>query len=103
MDTSAVLRQRLNGLVESELPALAKQTGQYPVSANHCFRRIVYDAVVANRWDREISRTPSAIANMTEAQLRRAVEIAEAIKTPEVCHQLNAASKGYRRKDSRPG
>jgi hypothetical protein len=45
-------------LTRQTLPALA-QARRWPVSADHCFMRILLDAVHETRWDSVVQRRPA--------------------------------------------
>ncbi|KAK3676350.1 hypothetical protein LTR78_003624 [Recurvomyces mirabilis] len=82
------LRQRWNHLYKHHLPGLAKTRdpvqGQWPVYLDHCFARIVLDnAIGIDKPWMEVIRQP-AVKNMTEDQLRDAVDLAEKIATGEL-------------------
>ena len=83
------LQQQWATLFQSTLPALAriKDPAQphWPVRLDHCFARIILDNTVGQgtqQWDRVIERP--ALRNMSEQQLRDAIELGEKIGTGEV-------------------
>lgn len=59
-----------------------------PVSLDHCFARIILDAVTEDTpWMNKI-KSP-AYKHMTEEQLRRAIQIGHEVKTAEVPRRLH--------------
>ena len=83
------LQQQWATLFQTTLPALAriKDPAQphWPVHLDHCFARIILDNTVGQgtqQWDRVIGRP--ALRNMSEQQLREAIELGEKIGTGEV-------------------
>jgi hypothetical protein len=59
------------------LPALAKTRG-WPVSADHCFMRILLDAVHEARWDRFVQGRP-AYKHVDRERLAAAVALGERV------------------------
>ena len=59
------------------LPAAARSHGEWPIRLDHCFGRVVLDAVYGRPW-REVLKPP-AWRHMDGEALRRAVAMAEAI------------------------
>ncbi|GAB1728783.1 hypothetical protein NU195Hw_g6522t1 [Hortaea werneckii] len=81
------LREKWNELYKQRLPALAKarDTVQptWPVFLDHCFARIVLDnAIGKDRPWTEIIKSP-AVKNMSEDQLRTAIDLAERLASGE--------------------
>lgn len=89
------LRGRYRTLVDEQLPAAADD--DWPVQDDHCFARIVLDAVFADRWDDHVSGRP-AYRSLSAEQLSRAIDVAEAILAggPAVASEYNDASLRYR-------
>lgn len=77
------MQQRWKQLYATELPALAKakdnKQKHWPVYLDHCFARIVLDNAVGveKPWTETI-KAP-AIKNMSEAQLKAAIKLAEGV------------------------
>ncbi|KAI7456312.1 hypothetical protein KC351_g19006, partial [Hortaea werneckii] len=75
------LREKWNELYKQRLPALAKARDPvqptWPVFLDHCFARIVLDNAIGNDkpWT-EVIKSP-AVKNMSEDQLRTAIDLAE--------------------------
>ena len=79
------------------LPALAK-TRRWPVSADHCFMRILLDAVHGDRWDRIVQGRP-AYKRVDVERLAAAVKLAERVAADEAdLWALNAQSLAWRGK-----
>lgn len=82
-DDTESLRARWTHLYKSHLPALAvaRDSAQkhWPVHLDHCFARIILDNAVGidKPWTRAI-KSP-AVRNMTESQLRDALELGERV------------------------
>jgi O-6-methylguanine DNA methyltransferase len=83
------LQQQWATLFQTTLPALARIRDpvqpHWPVHLDHCFARIILDNTVGQgtqQWDRVIGRP--ALRNMSEQQLREAIELGEKIGTGEV-------------------
>ena len=70
---------------------------RWPIRLDHCFMRVCLDAALGQRWDSVIARP--AIRHLTDAQLGRAVAVAEAIvRDPASLPALNRASLACRDK-----
>ena len=79
------------------LPALAK-TQPWPVSADHCFMRILLDAVHDGRWDKVVQGRP-AYKHVERERLTAAVKLAESVVAGEAdLWALNAQSLAWRGK-----
>lgn len=70
------LEARWLDLTRRVLPALAAERG-WPVSADHCFQRILLDNAFGGVWYDFVRRRP-AYAHADEAALARAVALGEA-------------------------
>ena len=76
---------------------MAKQAADWPIALDHCFMRVCLDSAIGQRWDEVVARP--AILNATDAQLARAVAVAEAIAAkPALLPGLNTASLQMRGK-----
>ena len=64
-------------LTRETLPALAAAHG-WPVRADHCFMRILLDAVHGCRWTDTVHRRP-AYRHISDARLTQAIALAEAV------------------------
>ena len=92
----AVLEGRWLRLTREVLPGLALGRG-WPVSADHCFQRILLDHAVGGRWYDQVAGRP-AYRHLSEAALARAVEAAEAVAAGRAdLHRLNRQSLAWRR------
>ena len=66
-------------IVNDILPAIAKNRN-FPVHLNHCFGRILLDALFCDCWYDHIDRKKGpAYKQLTEVQLKLVIEIAEKI------------------------
>lgn len=99
MDRLSYPQTRYLELTNQVLPELARQR-QFPVKYNHCFQRIVLDNLFGCCWYEVLRGKDPAYEQLTEAQLERAIAIAESMisQTDEHTHQLNQNSLGWRRK-----
>ncbi|MEM8536885.1 MAG: hypothetical protein AAGF56_03390 [Pseudomonadota bacterium] len=86
-------------LTKKVMPAIACRSDvNWPVSADHCFQRIVLDALFKDVWYRHLGKP--AYRHLTPAQAARAVALCEDIIAGRVdLHALNAASLQYRGKE----
>ena len=92
----AVLEARWLQLTRETLPALAGSR-RWPVSADHCFQRILLDHAVGGRWYDHVSRRP-AYRHLADDALARAVAMGEAVATGAAdLHALNVQSLAWRR------
>ena len=78
------LQARWTELYSKTLPTLARARDPaqqtWPVTLDHCFARIILDSTVGEgreRWDRRVKRP--AVRNMSDGQLRAAIELGEEI------------------------
>ena len=86
-------------LTRRQLPAAAGQHG-WPIRLDHCFMRVCLDAAYGRPWHEVVERP--AIRNASDADLARAVEIAEGVLArPETLPGLNDASLRMRGKQPR--
>ena len=84
-------------ITRQTLPALAK-TRRWPVNADHCFMRILLDAVHEGRWDRAVKGRP-AYKHIDVEHLLAAVKLAERVTANEAdLWALNAQSLAWRGK-----
>jgi hypothetical protein len=84
-------------LTRTTLPALA-QPRHWPVSADHCFMRILLDAVHGQRWDSVVRGRP-AYRHVDAERLAAAVALGEAVAAGEAdLWVLNARSLAWRGK-----
>ncbi len=87
-------------LTRETLPALAASRA-WPVSADHCFQRILLDNSLGRCWYEAVKRRP-AYAHVEGDALARAVALAQAVIAGEAdLHALNARSLGWRAKRPR--
>ncbi len=90
------LLERWTELTRRTLPSMAASQA-WPIRLDHCFMRICLDSAIGARWDAVVER--SAVRHLTDAQLARAIEVAERIeRQPSLLPALNRASLDFRRK-----
>ncbi|GAA0566701.1 hypothetical protein GCM10009416_00860 [Craurococcus roseus] len=72
----------------------------WPISLDHCFMRVCLDAAFGRPWHEAVRRP--AVRHMTDADLARAVAVAERIAAvPSLLPGLNAESLRLRGKAKR--
>ena len=90
-------RQRWRELVEHELPAAAATHPEWPIRLDHCFARVILDAVFGRPW-REAIAAP-AWRSMDAGALREAIAVATAVLDGSADLQaLDAQSLAWRGK-----
>ncbi|MEM6826226.1 MAG: hypothetical protein AAF566_14055 [Pseudomonadota bacterium] len=91
------MRRYLN-LTQNVLPAVARRPEtNWPIANDHCFQRIVLDAVCGGVWYDHIKRP--AYRNLTQEQATRAVALCEAILNGAAdLEELNQRSLAWRGK-----
>jgi len=72
------LRARWLRLVREALPAAARSRPDWPIRLDHCFARVILDAVCGRPW-REAVRAP-AYKHLSAEQLRSAIALGDAIR-----------------------
>ena len=98
-DSDRLNRARLEAewltITRQTLPELAK-TQPWPVSADHCFMRILLDAVHEGRWDKAVQERP-AYQHIDVERLAAAVKLAEGVAAGKAdLWTLNAQSLAWR-------
>jgi hypothetical protein len=97
MSERAALEARWLDLTRRILPGLAGARG-WPVRSDHCFQRILLDAVCGGRWYDHVPERP-AYRHLDDARLVEAVALAERVERAAVdLHALNAQSLRWRGK-----
>jgi hypothetical protein len=97
VDSRLTLEAAWLHLTRVTLPALAGSR-DWPVSADHCFQRILLDHAVGGRWYDHVTRRP-AYAHIAPEALARAVALGEAVASGEAdLHALNRQSLTWRGK-----
>ena len=92
------LKTTLRRQANEEFPAAAK-AGGYPIRLNHCFLRVVYDNLFGRQWQKVLTSKKPAIHQLSEDQLRRAIEIGQSIIDDKAtCVELNRRSLDWRGK-----
>ena len=93
------LRARWLSVTKQDLPARARQE-RWPLRNDHCFQRVVLDAVCGGRWYDHVERP--AYRNLDETRLTEAVALAERLAAdPDaeaLLRELNARSLAWRGK-----
>ncbi len=83
-------------LTRRQLPQAAARHG-WPIRLDHCFMRVCLDAACGRPWHEVIARP--AIRNASDAELARAVAVAEGLLArPDTLTALNAESLRLRGK-----
>ncbi|QAU11988.1 hypothetical protein EKH57_04040 [Halorubrum sp. BOL3-1] len=100
-DDLSELRRRYRALVTTELPRAARVRGDWPVSEDHCFARIVLDDVFDGVWYDHVAGRP-AYEHLSASQLRDAVETAERLldEGNPLVDELNRQSLAWREGES---
>ena len=94
--TRATDEARWLELTRHILPGLAHER-HWPISADHCFQRVLLDAATGGVWYDAIAGRPAYRA-ATDAVLRHAVDLAERVADGSVdLGALNAQSLAWRR------
>ncbi|WP_174301537.1 GCN5-related N-acetyltransferase [Caulobacter sp. S45] len=79
-----------------DLPAAAVHHPEWPIRLDHCFGRVILDAICGAPWREVVA--PPAWRHLTPDQLARAVHLADAILADEAdLAALNRASLALRR------
>ncbi len=72
----------------------------WPIRLDHCFMRVCLDTAFGRPWHEAVRRP--AVRHMTEAELARAVSVAERVAAdPALLSELNAESLRLRGKAGR--
>lgn len=97
-DLSA-LRAEYDRKVHHALPARAREAGDWPIRADHCFARVVLDSVFGDVWYDHVDGRP-AYEHLTADELRAAIDVADRMLDGgrPVVAELNANS--LRRRDA---
>ena len=97
-DLSA-LRAEYDRKVHHALPARAREAGDWPIRADHCFARVVLDSVFDDVWYDHVDGRP-AYEHLTADELRAAIDVADRMLDGgrPVVAELNANS--LRRRDA---
>ena len=104
------LQKRYLELVNKDLPERAKQYNceansmagtavRYPVYLNHCFGRVLLDALFNDCWYHHLDQSKTAYKQLSSAQLEQAINLGEAmLSSPSLVQSLNQKSLTYRGK-----
>jgi hypothetical protein len=96
LEDTAELQATYLRLTGETLPEQAQAGEGWPVHLDHCFRRIVLDAVFEDEWYDHVDGRPAYEA-LTADQLREAIAVAESmLDDPERVRTLNERSLRYR-------
>ncbi|WP_076073280.1 hypothetical protein [Sphingomonas montana] len=91
----ATLQARWLDLTRHVLPRSAAAR-DWPVSADHCFQRILLDNALGGCWYDHVAGRP-AYAHISDTELIAAVRLGEAVLAGADLHALNARSLAWRR------
>ena len=98
------LRTRWLALTKEQLPARAREQ-QWPLREDHCFQRVLLDAVCGGRWYDHVPARP-AYRHLDPDRLGRAVDLAERLASePDavtLLRELDAQSLAWRGKKPKP-
>ncbi|MEM6889758.1 MAG: hypothetical protein AAGD43_18320 [Pseudomonadota bacterium] len=102
IDSARDLVQDYIHLTKVVLPALAQSDARdWPVSEDHCFQRIVLDAICGGVWYEHLDRP--AYKHLTRDQAQRAIQLChEIVKGRADLWQLNHQSLIWRGKRKAP-
>lgn len=70
------LRATYERRVFEQLPRRAREAGDWPIDEDHCFARVVLDALFEDVWYDHVDGRP-AVDHLSAEQLRDAIAIAE--------------------------
>jgi hypothetical protein len=94
------LRHRWLSLTRQDVPARA-EAEQWALRADHCFQRVILDAVCEGRWYDHVTGRP-AYRHLDEHRLALAVSLAQQLATDpdgrQLCERLDAQSLSWRGK-----
>ena len=92
IDSKSELKRRLLHIAREEFPAAAR-ADKYPIRFDHCLLRVVYDNLFERQWQTALDPKKPAIHQLSEEELRNAIELAEAVTADrETCVRLNRKS-----------
>lgn len=99
-DDLTALRETYERRVTEELPERARERGDWPIEADHCFARVVLDALFEDVWYDHIDGSP-AYEHLSADELRDAIGIADRMldEGKPTVEALNRRS--LRRRDAR--
>jgi len=100
-DDLTALRETYVRTVSSDLPERARQCGDWPIEADHCFARVVLDNAFEDVWYDHVDGSP-AYEHLSADELRAANAIAERMLDggKSVVTTLNRRSLRWRGKAS---
>lgn len=95
--TRTQLENRYLDLTRVVLPSLGR-TRHWPITEDHCFRRVVLDHVFADCWYNHLDRRLRAYRSLNDTQLAQAVAVAErmALADVDTVRQMNEQSLTWR-------
>jgi hypothetical protein len=99
----AALEARYRSLVREQLPAAAREHG-WVLREDHCFGRVLLHDAVGGRWYDVLDRHRTAFLQLDDAQLARAVELAQRLlaEGDPLLRELDARSLAWRGKPAKP-
>lgn len=91
------LRERYARLVDERLPAAARDAGDWPITEDHCFARVVLDTTFGDEWYGHVDGRP-AVEHLSPVDLERAIAVAERMLAEgrALVAELNARSLRWR-------
>ncbi len=97
------LQRRYLQLVREQLPAAAARGG-WVLRRDHCFGRVLLDAVVGGCWYDALDRRTAAYRQLDDHRLTEAVELAERllVEGDPLLRRLDAQSLAWRGKEPKP-
>ena len=100
-DRSRVEQEYLR-LVKEQLPGAARE-GRWVLRLDHCFGRVLLDHAVGRCWYDALDRRGAAYRQLSDAQLRAAVELGERVLRDgdSLLRELNDQSLVWRGKTPR--
>ena len=104
MTERADLEARYRWLVREQLPAAARAQ-RWVLRDDHCFGRVLLDDAVGACWYDVLDRRRTAFLQLDDAQLARAVELAERllVEGDVLLRELDARSLAWRGKPPKQG
>lgn len=75
-DDLSALRAEYTRRVTERLPERARQRGDWPIQADHCFARVILDNLFEDVWYEHVTGRP-AYKQLSATQLRAAIALAD--------------------------
>ena len=86
--------------MRQELPAAARAEKGWPIRLDHCFMRVALDNFFGQCWYDVLDQRKGAVKSMSDAQLKGAVVVAEAMlkNGKSLVVEMNMESLRFRKK-----